>query len=357
MSNVQPPIPRPQPQPQPIPAPPVPGKTVDESHPVPVLNFWQTPLAQQVVPIATSVGLHLGIALMVILFMGAIEVANRAPEAEEQVVIPDSNLGDGPAGGVVNPGGGGDAFAVSTQSDVPEAEATDFTQSSAAAGLSGASDGTTDLSGFGVGIKGVTKGTGGGGGTGTGLFGPSGGGSGVNGPRSTFQGTGGNAYRIVYLCDATGTMMNVFDSVRMELQRSINNLKEIQQYNVIFFRDQQVLAFNDSNLVSATRVNQDKTTQWLDEKVTPAGQTDPFEAIRKAFAMNPQLIYVLTDGFDNVGSYEKVAEEFRKLNPDKKIKVNTILIESRPDAELRAVMKKISDESGGTFVKLNSQGM
>ena len=355
MSVVPPPTPRPQPQPMPAPA--APGNTVDEMRLGPALNFWQTPLAQQVIPIAASVGLHIGIALLVLVTIGVYKEVTNSMNVEEQVIIPDSNLGDGPAGGVPNPGGGGDAFAVGSQADTPEASP-DLAQNSVTASLaSGAEAGTTDLTGFGLGSKGVTKGAGAGGAGGTALFGAPGGGSGQNGPKSGFYGTGGNAYKIVYLCDASGTMTNVFDPLRMELQRSINNLREVQSYNVIFFRDSQTLCFNETSLVRAENGNKTRTTQWLEDKVTPAGQTDPFEAIRKAFAMQPQLLYVLTDGFDNVSSYEKVVEEFRKLNPDKKIKVNTILIESRPDPELRAVLEKIAKESGGTFQKLNSQGM
>ena len=64
------------------------------------------------------------------------------------------------------------------------------------------------------------------------------------------------------------------------------------------------------------------------------GPTDPIPAIRQAFQQKPELIYLLTDGFENASDLNKIVEEFRRLNPDKKVKVNALLIRSAPAPEL-----------------------
>jgi uncharacterized protein with von Willebrand factor type A (vWA) domain len=76
-----------------------------------------------------------------------------------------------------------------------------------------------------------------------------------------------------------------------------------------------------------------------------------------AFAQQPELIYVLTDGFDQVVSFDAVINEFRKLNVNKKVRVNTILIRSSGNAELERVVKIIASENGGVCKIIDRQDM
>ena len=306
------------------------------------VGFWQTPVAQKVVPVAASIALHVGVALLIILTAAAVRDFTIVDNSVTQTIVPDSTIGD--VVGLRAPPIVPDMLPPGGEEDGPPQPVWEPVTSDTRTGGPGLNPITEDpfLPPM---VRPPTKHPG----DPPRIIGPR-----PQPPTVTIKTTdktsGGNAYKIVYLCDASGTMMNVFDELRLEMQRSINNLREIQSFNVIFFRDQHVLAYS-KGLERATDAAKKRATEWLDP-VAPAGQTDPFEAIRQAFALKPDLIFVLTDGFDNVSSYGKVADEFRKLNTDNHTKVNTILIESRTDPELRAVMEKIAKDSGGQAITL-----
>ena len=62
--------------------------------------------------------------------------------------------------------------------------------------------------------------------------------------------------------------------------------------------------------------------------------------------MGPQLIYMLTDG--DFPDNNRVIEEIRKLNKDKKVKINTIAFMDRGE-QYEKLLKQIADENGGLF--------
>ena len=170
------------------------------------------------------------------------------------------------------------------------------------------------------------------------------------------MGISGNARKVVYICDASGSMMSVFWRVKDELHKAVDVLKPIQAFNVIFFSDVDITALSKKDLLMANPDNKRKAFD-LAEKMSAAGTTDPLPAIRMAFEQKPELIYVLTDGFDQIVSFDAVIEEFRKLNADKKVKINTILIKSTNNPELEKVVRTIASENGGVCKIIDRQEM
>lgn len=359
--------------PPPVPRPMPVGEPTADAAPAVIVqpSFWQHPFVQNVLPFLTSLTLHVGIVLFGLLTLKAVEVVTQVVQVQEQIIVPESAIIDGaPIGGVLNPGLGGDPNRRAEQDKYPEIVNSDGWAETKTdrltAGLLGGGGGNSDDSGI-IGLgSGSGFGSGGGLGTGRGVgvgsgtgepggplapYGVPGGGAGLQ-PRTTFVGVSGNARRIVFLCDATGSMMTCFDQLRVELRRAVDGLKPIQSFNVIFFSDTEVFAINQRELIPATTENKRRTYDFVNE-VTARGQTNPFKAIEMAFAQQPQLLYVLTDGFDQVSDYEEVVEKFRKLNPDKRVKVNTLLIPSSDDPELVRVMEQIAAEHGGVFKIVN----
>lgn len=156
------------------------------------------------------------------------------------------------------------------------------------------------------------------------------------------------ARRVVYLCDATGSMTPIFSNLRKELGDSINRLGNTQAFNVVFFSGDQVLPFHPNSLVLATRDNKAKAVAFM-ENTQSRGQTDPLPAIRAAFAQDPDLIFVLTDGFDQVADFETVYNEFAVLNKNKKVAVNTILIGTGDQKELVSILDRIAKDNRGVL--------
>ena len=198
------------------------------------------------------------------------------------------------------------------------------------------------------------------------------------GPKSSFLGSGGNAYKIVYVCDASGSMIDTFDYVRAELKKSITALQSTQSFHVVFFplytpkpdklpqRNQpdqsgkqplrnkpgragkQLLQNKPGKLVHATPHNKQEAIRFLDTLDLVVGQhSDPVPALRAAFNVPggpPDLIYFMTDGqFDR-----SVVNRIRQWNKSGRVKVNTIAFLWRDPASER-LLKQIAKESGGRY--------
>ncbi|HLL89666.1 MAG TPA: hypothetical protein VK324_10200, partial [Tepidisphaeraceae bacterium] len=173
------------------------------------------------------------------------------------------------------------------------------------------------------------------------------------GPKSPFMGVSGNAKAVVYVCDATGTMLGLrFTLLQNQLTKAVDILKPIQRFNVVFFHGEQGgkrATAMDQTLVNASPATKQKAFTFIKQTSLGGGGTDPIPALKTAFGMKPQLVYFLSDGkFNDLSSYDEVIAEIRKLNPDKQAKVNTILFEGE-DPLAEACLRKIAEENGGVF--------
>jgi hypothetical protein len=210
---------------------------------------------------------------------------------------------------------------------------------------------TGAATGSGVGA-GFGQGYGSGVGDGTGALAPFGvpGGGGGLGPKSNFIGLGGNAKRIAYVCDASGSMLNMFDSLKVELRKSIENLRPIQSFNVVFFQDQGFKAADANTLIMGNPENKRKAYDFLD-KMFVRGETDPIPALETVAKMQPELIYLLTDGDFSGPGNQAVVEYCAKQFGATKTKINTIAFvnENDKDTDFMALLQKIAKDTGGVY--------
>ena len=333
---------------------------------LPQLGFFQQPWVQNVLPFVTSLVAHAVIIVLGITLAVTVVQEGQKILQEEQTIIPESTMAENaPPGGVPNVGTGGDPLKQAMQDTTPDAGSADGWADKqspnvdpAAAGGGSGDNSDSGLIGLGMGGLGkgsgvgTGKGTGSGGGSGDGggplaMFGTPGGGA--IGPKGPVFGNGGNARKIVFVCDATGTMINKLGTLKHELTKAIAGLRPIQSYNVVFFTDGGKYHIADKNgLIIANPDNKRNTYTFL-EDITPTGTTDPIPGIEAGFKQAPQLLYFLSDGeFNNLKSYQEVMDSFNKANVGKKVKVNTILFETY-DKEAEQVMQKIAADNGGSY--------
>ena len=333
----------------------------------PPLNFWQQPWVQNVLPLATSLALHLAVVIVGLLAYKTAKMIVDARPLEEQIIVPSSDLvEDAVPGGVQNVGLGGDPTRPPAQDEYPEGgegwAPKPGDKDATAALMGGGSDDSSDpvigLSavggGFGKG-SGVGTGTGEGRGSGAGdgrgplaPFGtPGGGGVGL---KTKFMGAGGNARTVVFVCDASGSMINTFGSLKAELVKAVTRLRPSQQFNIVFFQDEKSAAL-DQSLLFATPESKRRAIQWL-ETITTTGTTNPIPGIEQAFRNRPQLIYLLTDADfpDNTA----VRTAIQRLNRDRQTKLNTIIFVSGGGADDASqsfidLMKQLAKDNGGVF--------
>jgi len=346
--------------------PPSSAPSVEPSAPVvPHITFWQKRSVQTVVPFLSSLFVHAAVIGLGYAFLTTAEKIYKNL-TQEQVIIPDSTLAEsGPAGGIPNPGLGDDPNRAAAQDALDVAVASQgwaerpsqtLTQTLMGDNKDTQADSVISIGGAAA----IGRSTGAASSSPDGAqlapFGVPGGGAGALGPRVSFIGVGGNARRIVYLVDASGSMIDARERLKAALASSIDKLVPIQEFNIVIFSDGDMVSLQKGAMLRASTANKRKAFAWIEEKYTVSGSTEPMSAIRAAFALKPELIYVLTDGFDQIASFDDVKDEFVKQNQGGKVKVNTLLIRSRSDPELEKVMQQIAEKNGGVYKPIERNG-
>ena len=164
----------------------------------------------------------------------------------------------------------------------------------------------------------------------------------------------------VFVCDATGSTSPKFTALRVRLSRTIQNLRPAQSFDVLFFGGNGTSSFSGwlkqpANLVVATSPNKNRFSEFF-AAVVPHGSDSPLAAVEMAIQEQPDVIYLLTDSLDES---DKVAKRIRELNPDRKIRINTIAflnndeIKHHVDVSFKEGLKQIAEENGGTFNDVN----
>ena len=173
-----------------------------------------------------------------------------------------------------------------------------------------------------------------------------------------FFGTGGNAYRIVYLIDATGSLIDSLDYVIIELKRSINDLSSKQEFTVIFFQGDQIKEVTPKGMKKATPRNKARVIEWIDPSsgnVTPMLPGNPVPALRLALKYRPELVFILSDNITGSGRYEidqrHLLKEVEKANKNRTA-INTIQFlypDKLEEYGLKPTLEMIAARNGGTY--------
>jgi hypothetical protein len=343
-----------------------------------LLALLATPKSANMVAWITSVSFHGLLFVTAILVLPPI-VRGLRETSQEQVIIPDTTLAnDDQIGGVPNPGLGKDPTRDASQDTDPNANdsrawatqhSTDLAKAlSGSAVASGDSLAQTDQKQKGSGGDNAIFSLFSGGGGPMANFGPRGGGQGL-GPKSKIFGHGSNVRSIVYVCDASGSMVGQGDdALKTELKRDIANLSPIQQFNILIFHEtrngSQYQALSDKMLMG-TPSSKATAFDFIDN-LPFSSVNNPIPALQEAFREQPQLIFLLSHGdFNNrynTTNNKEVARTIDELNADKRVHVNTILLlgEKRHETErkdLEAIMKKLAEENGGVYKKFYSDDL
>ncbi len=353
------------------------------------LSFWRTAFAQNVLPFLTSLVLHLSLIVLGYLTVQAVKtvVAHRSPVA--QVLTPVTAMVDDPAD--ANPdgllgelGSGGDPFRKMAQDKNPlvDPNSTGLAEDKGpnpvlklpGGGNNGAGNeaadvialGTQGRLGVGLGL-GKGNGNGSGDGDGTGVqapFGIPGGGVGIGDRRRIFDPLAARTvHRIAYVCDASGSMTPMFDDLRIEMRKSIENLWPSQSFNVIFFQENGFAAAERLHLTPATSDNKRKAAGFLTD-MTAHGETNPIPALELAAAQRPELIYLLTDGDFSGPGNQAVIDFCRTRFAGGATRINTIAFINKQtvqtdtvQAEWVKALQTIASNSGGKFKFVSREDM
>jgi hypothetical protein len=197
---------------------------------------------------------------------------------------------------------------------------------------------------------------GGGGGGGASSFGGASGSAGDF--KAKFFGTGGNAERLVYMVDASGSLIDVMPFVIRELKRSVGDLSEKQELTVIFFQGDDYIEVPPPGLKKASSDYKTRVMDWVERdagNIVPMGLSKPVTALKQALKYRPELMFLLSDNITGQGRYEvdqnQLLKDIRKAN-EGGTKINTIqFVYDDPLTKygLPRTLERISETTGGEF--------
>ncbi len=158
--------------------------------------------------------------------------------------------------------------------------------------------------------------------------------------------------RFVYVVDCSSSMTG-YEAIRAakaELIASLESLDARQQFQVIFYNEKrtafQLQGKGPNELYPATDINRTLARQFIASIKTELG-TDHFPALQQALALEPEIIFFLTDAGDPPLD-RHAREQIRKLNNGQ---THIHCIEFGEDARLSGAsfLERLASENGGTY--------
>ncbi len=182
--------------------------------------------------------------------------------------------------------------------------------------------------------------------------------------------SGGGARNVVYVIDASGSLVDTLPYVRKELVHSIQKLFEggwVSHYGkakylepaaftVIFYQNGEAREAPEPHpgMKRALPRIKDMVCRWVGgDRIVPHGNSNPLRAIELALSYKPDLIYILSDNITGRGQWQVDQDELMERIAQAKRKhrisdtsINTIQF-LYPDP--LGTLERITSEHGGRY--------
>jgi hypothetical protein len=164
-----------------------------------------------------------------------------------------------------------------------------------------------------------------------------------------------NARKIVYVIDASGSMIRMLPIVIDELNKSLERLSPKQSFAIVFFQRNEALLVPPINrLTPADPDARRAALAWIKSNVIPSGRSNPLKAIESALRLQPDAIFMLSENITGSGEFEidqrDLLERLEQLNPidprtgRRRTQINCIQFLSIDPID---TLRKIADTHGG----------
>jgi len=157
---------------------------------------------------------------------------------------------------------------------------------------------------------------------------------------------------VVFVCDASASALNKLATLKDQLQKAVAALGPSQSFNIIFLSDGKCVTFDRTQLVTASAESTRNVFRFLDD-VTATGTGNPIPGLRLALQLQPQVIYFMTGG--DFLNDEGVKDAIERLVHDRKVKINTLGLVERQDADTSFLvfLEQIAKDSGGVYKRVS----
>lgn len=159
--------------------------------------------------------------------------------------------------------------------------------------------------------------------------------------------------RVIFLVDASGSLIDSMPRVAQELNQAIDQLKEHQSFSVIFFQGDQVIEVPPMGLKRASTQVKQRVAAWANPSsghIVPTGSSNPIDAINLAMTYEPGLIYIYSDTI--TGSrpdeldHDRLLTTLNEINHDQRVTISTTQFFYDDPHE---TLKTIAVEHGGWY--------
>ena len=155
-----------------------------------------------------------------------------------------------------------------------------------------------------------------------------------------------SAQTVVYVLDCTGSMTDYMMYAQYLLKQHIRDLKPSQRFTILRYTDRPPVGLGGlgrGQFIAADEAGRRAAEKFL-EGCRPQGAGHPAEALRRAFALKPQVIYFVTDqDFDDT-----VVDLIDQLNAERRVTVHAIDYRGELDG---GRMQVIADRNGGQYLQ------
>lgn len=190
-------------------------------------------------------------------------------------------------------------------------------------------------------------------------------------PEVRFAGLGvSNAVDIVYVVDASGSMVTMLPVVIDYLRRSVTRLARTQRFQIIFYGREEYQSaphpgdvqegVPTTRLIRATPENVKYVLTWA-SSIIPGGRSNPVPALKRALWLKPDAVFLLSNVITGVGQWEAdkatLLAEVDALNPvdERTGRRRTVIkalqfLEEDPAEILKAIGETHGGEDGYKFI-------
>jgi uncharacterized protein with von Willebrand factor type A (vWA) domain len=159
----------------------------------------------------------------------------------------------------------------------------------------------------------------------------------------------GKARKIAYVVDHSGSMTDTIVYLQNEVKRSIRSLESDQSFFLTFFSSGPTIDFpTNAGAMAPAEINYKREAYEFISKIKAQGQTDPSDSLKKAFTLQPDVIYILTDG----EFAPMIADLIKQLNAKHKVRINTICF---INADGQKLLKSIAEDNNGKYRFVNEE--
>ena len=178
------------------------------------------------------------------------------------------------------------------------------------------------------------------------------------------------AKRIIYVVDASGSMLLHLSTVLEELERSLRTLHPKQEFGIIFFQQEKSIVVPPrKSLAFANAKNISAAMEWVNTsgKVIPSGGSNPINAMKTAMKLKPDVIYLLSENITGAGRHEVPVSNLLKsldnLNPIddrnglRRVQINCIAyLTQDPQQTMQRIAEIHGGDDGYTFIERGRVG-